>query len=101
MAKARKEKPAVETALGESTYHALARQARCSVAHFSLVINGKRVPSLTIAKRIADALGVTIDELAGFLGRNTGLKKKRKAPPSKGRKPKLADPPAALLAEGS
>ena len=45
------------------TGYELAKRTNVSTSHISDIINGKKQPTLPIAKRIADALGVTIDEL--------------------------------------
>ena len=41
----------------------LAEKCHCSQQFIQMVETGKRTPSLYVAKRIAAALGVTVDEL--------------------------------------
>lgn len=50
------------------TMKQVATMANVSEAAISLYERGQRVPSLAVAHRIAQALGVTIDELIGKAG---------------------------------
>lgn len=50
------------------TMKQVAAMANVSEAAISLYERGHRVPSLAVAHRIAQALGVTIDELIGKAG---------------------------------
>lgn len=43
----------------------LARAVGLSPSHVCLILRGARVPSLPVAKKIADYLGITLDELYG------------------------------------
>ena len=45
----------------------LARAVRVDLAHISRIFSGKRSPSLDLARRIADYMGVTLDKLQVFL----------------------------------
>lgn len=42
---------------------ALAEQVKVGVSYMSQILNGKRNPSPKLAKRIADTLGVEIEEI--------------------------------------
>ena len=48
--------------LGISTYK-LAELANISQSHVVAIENGKRVPTIYVAKRLANALETTVDEL--------------------------------------
>ena len=41
----------------------VARTTGTDLAHISRIFNGKATPSLDLAKRIADSLGITVDQL--------------------------------------
>lgn len=47
------------------TQKQVAAAAKTSEAEVCLIERGKRNPSLNVARRLADALGVTVDELIG------------------------------------
>ena len=49
--------------LGVINRSAAARALRVDVAHISRVLNGKRNPSLKLAKKMADYLHVSLDQL--------------------------------------
>lgn len=51
----------------QMTITALAEQSGVSYANLSLVVAGKRVPTLENALRIARALDTTIEELWGYV----------------------------------
>lgn len=51
----------------------LSKLAGIQTSHLSLIVNGKRAPSLEVAAKLAHALGITLDEL------NVYLNAKRKA----------------------
>ena len=42
---------------------AMARAIHVDVAHVSRILSGKRNPSLAVASRMADYLGITLDDL--------------------------------------
>lgn len=46
-----------------ATQKELAKRIGISESHMSLIISGKRLPSLTVAKRMAAVLGTTVDLL--------------------------------------
>lgn len=48
--------------LGPGNFGRLARRTNLDMRHVSRVCRGLREPSLDVAKRIADAAGVTLDE---------------------------------------
>lgn len=41
----------------------LAREIGVNRSHVSLILNGKRLPSLPVAGKLAKAMGVSLDEL--------------------------------------
>jgi transcriptional regulator with XRE-family HTH domain len=41
----------------------LAREIGVNRSHVSLILNGKRMPSLPVAGKLAKAMGVSLDEL--------------------------------------
>ncbi len=45
------------------TQHEIAEVAGVSDAFMSFIITGTKMPSITVAKRIAEYLGVTLDEI--------------------------------------
>ena len=45
----------------------LARAVKVDLAHISRIFSGKRSPSLDLARRIADYMGVSLDKLQAFL----------------------------------
>jgi len=45
----------------------LARRCGCSISYVSLLLQGKRTPSLAMSRRLAAALGIGLDELNGWL----------------------------------
>lgn len=45
----------------------IAHQAGVDKSHVSLIMSGKRLPSLVVAKKIAVAMGVSMDELCDRL----------------------------------
>jgi transcriptional regulator with XRE-family HTH domain len=49
--------------LEKATQKELAIRVGISQSHLSLILAGKRNPSLRVAKKLADVLGVTIDSL--------------------------------------
>ncbi|WP_371378330.1 helix-turn-helix domain-containing protein [Sporomusa aerivorans] len=51
--------------LKDMSGYELAKRSDVSQSHISDIIHGKKQPTLPVAKRIADALGVTIDDLIG------------------------------------
>jgi transcriptional regulator with XRE-family HTH domain len=55
---------ALREARGESQ-EAVARRAGIALATYSRIENGRNEPNLDTLRRLAGALGVTIDELAG------------------------------------
>ena len=46
-----------------TTQRLFAETIGISQSHLSLILSGRRIPSLKVAKRLADALGVTVDSL--------------------------------------
>jgi len=40
----------------------LAQRVGIGVSHMSLIMNGKRIPSLPVARKIAKEMGVTVEE---------------------------------------
>ncbi len=48
------------------SHNKLAKMSGVSQPFISAIVAGKKQPTLPIAKRLADALGVTLDELAGY-----------------------------------
>lgn len=65
----------------------LGRRLGISKQHASLLWNGSNLPSLEMAQRIRDRIGVSLDELAE-LERREPLKRRgpKPKPPSRGRK---------------
>ncbi len=57
----------VKTAMSEARARQseLARAVGMSPSHVCLILRGARMPSLPVAKKIADHLGITLDELYG------------------------------------
>ena len=53
--------------ISKTSYTELARGTGVNLAHISLVLRGKRTPSLPVARRLAGVLGVSLDELAEYL----------------------------------
>src|SRR5215207_3587791 len=53
--------------LGRGNYGPIARKAELETAHVSRVLRGMRGVSLVVASRIADAAGVSLDELRAFI----------------------------------
>ena len=45
----------------------LAKAVKVDLAHISRIFSGKRSPSLDLARRIADYMGVSLDKLQAFL----------------------------------
>ena len=45
----------------------LARAVKVDLAHISRIFSGKRSPSLDLARRIADYMGVSLEKLQAFL----------------------------------
>ena len=46
---------------------AMARAVKVDLAHISRIFSGRRSPSLDLARRIADYMGVSLDKLQAFL----------------------------------
>jgi transcriptional regulator with XRE-family HTH domain len=62
--------PAILTEIDNgTTLGDLSRKLDVSVGMLSMVFNGKRQPSLALAKGLALALGTTVDRLAYYLNR--------------------------------
>lgn len=52
-----------------AVYSELATMAGVSLSHISLMMRGKRQPSVEVARKLARGLGVTVDELLEALAR--------------------------------
>lgn len=52
---------------GENQFSTLARSLGITRSHVCRIMNGSREPSLGVAKRMAKALGVSLDKLAVML----------------------------------
>jgi transcriptional regulator with XRE-family HTH domain len=59
----------VRCQLGSITRKGLAAAAGVSLSHISLVLDGKRNPSIRVARAIAGALGCSTDDLLEHLER--------------------------------
>lgn len=59
----------VERRISEVSCTDLARELDLGKSHVSLILNGKRLPSLPVAAGLAKALGVSLDDLHGYLVR--------------------------------
>lgn len=53
--------------LGPGNFYRIARRSKTSQQHVSRVLRGMRGVSLRVAARLADAAGVTIDELWEYI----------------------------------
>lgn len=59
----------VQTALKDKTWSEIARATSTTPAFISLLFRGKRSAKVATLARIAKVLGVTLDDLAGYLSR--------------------------------
>ena len=45
----------------------IARRSGCHLTHISRILSGDRTPSLPMARKIADAMGISLDRLWSML----------------------------------
>ncbi len=57
----------------EGTYTEVAAQVGISTSHLSFIMNRKRTPSLPVARKLAKAMGMSLDDLARMLLDRHGL----------------------------
>ena len=62
----------IERKITQVNRSVVARECQMDRSYVSEVLNGKRDPGLSVARKVARAVRVTIDELAGYLERKTG-----------------------------
>lgn len=61
----------VQKRVQEANRSELARQLSVDRSHVSLVLAGKRMPSLPMAAKLARELGLSLDDLHGYLEQQT------------------------------
>ena len=68
----------IERRLDSANRSGLARELGLTRSYVSQVLNGQRDPGLRVAKKVADRLGLTIDQLAIGLERKNLLNESEK-----------------------
>ena len=63
----------IERKITEANRSAVARACALDRGYVSGVLSGKHDPGLSVARKVARAVGVTVDELAGYLERKMNL----------------------------
>ena len=53
--------------ISRTTHKSIAEAAGIDVSYVSMILSGKRTPSLGVSMRISNFLGITVDELAHYL----------------------------------
>lgn len=59
----------IERKIADVNRTEMARELALGKSHVSLILSGKRMPSLPVAAKVAEKLGVSLDELYGHLVR--------------------------------
>jgi transcriptional regulator with XRE-family HTH domain len=72
-----RQRSTVARAIGPGNYHRLARATGYTPQHVSRVLRGKVGASFVAANRIANAAGVTLDELYAYIERNAAAERER------------------------